>query len=380
MVDKLSSIGHVLFNRSGCFLLSDQNTLDTVNIAIDAMGGDFGPKVIIPALEMVLDGRPEVSFLIYGDEVEIKKHLKKHPKLTDHVKIFHTDKMVKNDDKPSAALRASKGSGMRMAIEAVKSGEADAVVSAGNTGALMAMAKIVLKTIPGIHRPAIASVMPGLNGDTIMLDLGANVLVDADTLVQFAVLGSVFARANKTRNDDGVQNDIRPTVGLLNIGTEDTKGPEHVRAAGEILSRIDFPGEYKGFVEGNDITKGDVDVIVSDGYAGNIALKTMEGVGHLVRTYLKESFRSNTLSKIGAFFAYFALKNLRKRMDPRRYNGGVFLGLNGVCIKSHGGADALGFSSAVILAARLSRKGYIAQISHDISSLTDQEDFLSQNN
>ena len=360
--------------------MSDQNSIDTVRIAIDAMGGDFGPKVIIPALDMVLNGRPEVHFLVYGDENEITRYLKKHQKLSNHITIFHTDKMVKNDEKPSVALRASKGSGMRMAIEAVKSGDADAVVSAGNTGALMAMAKIVLKTIPGIHRPAIASVMPGLNGDTIMLDLGANVLVDADTLVQFAVLGAVFARANKTRHDEVGKNELRPSVGLLNIGSEDTKGPEHVRAAGEILSRIEFPGEYKGFVEGNDITKGAVDVIVCDGYAGNIALKTMEGVGHLVRTYLKESFMSSMLSKIGGFFAYFALKNLRKRMDPRRYNGGVFLGLNGVCIKSHGGADALGFSSAVILAARLSRKGYIAQIAHDISNLTDQEDFLSRSN
>ncbi len=358
--------------------MSDSNSPDMIRIAIDAMGGDFGPKAIIPALDMVLKGRPEVHFLVYGDEAKIKKHLSKYTFLSQHVTVFHTDKMVQNDDKPSTALRASKGSGMRMAIEAVKNGEAEAVVSAGNTGALMAMAKIVLKTIPGIHRPAIASVMPGIHGDTIMLDLGANVLVDADTLVQFAVLGSVFARANKTRDQQGTQDDAPPSVGLLNIGSEETKGPEHVREAGEILSRIDFPGEYKGFVEGNDITRGTVDVIVSDGYAGNISLKTAEGVGHLVRTYLKESFKSSLLSKIGAFFAYFALKNLRQRMDPRRYNGGVFLGLNGVCIKSHGGADALGFSSAVILAVRLARQGYIEQIARDIGHLSDQENFLSE--
>ncbi|PCK00107.1 MAG: phosphate acyltransferase [Zetaproteobacteria bacterium] len=342
------------------------------------MGGDFGPKKIIPALDLVLQGRPEVYFLVYGDENEINQYLSKYKLLSQHTTVFHTDKMILNDEKPSAALRASKGSGMRMAIEAVKSGEAEAVVSAGNTGALMALAKIVLKTVPGIHRPAIASVMPGVHGDTVMLDLGANVLVDADTLVQFAVLGSVFARANKKRDDAGAFDDVRPTVGLLNIGSEDTKGPEHVRAASEILSRIDFPGEYKGFVEGNDITRGTVDVIVCDGYAGNISLKTAEGVGHLVRTYLKESFKSSALSKIGAFFAYFALKSLRERMDPRRHNGGVFLGLNGVCIKSHGGADALSFSCAVILAVRLTRQGYIEQIVRDIGHLTDQENFLSR--
>ncbi len=255
---------------------------------------------------------------------------------------------------------------MRMAIEAVKNGDAHAVVSAGNTGALMAMAKIVLKTVPGIHRPAIASVMPGVHGDTVMLDLGANVLVDAEHLVQFALLGSIFARAHKKID--------RPRVGLLNVGSEETKGPDHVRGAAEVLGKIDFPGDYIGFVEGDDITKGDkADVIVCDGYAGNIALKTAEGVGKMVKTFVTESFTSNPLAMLGGLFAYYSLKKLKKRMDPRLYNGGVFLGLNGLCIKSHGGTDALGFSSAVILAVRLARQGYIDQVVKDVEHLAAQE-------
>ena len=343
---------------------------ERVRIAVDAMGGDFGPKEVIPALALVLKGRPDVDFLIYGDEPQINRYISKNKALKARSTIYHTDKMVKNDDKPSAILRSSKGTSMRMAIEAVKEGRAHAVVSAGNTGALMAMAKIVLKTVPGIHRPAIASVMPGINGDTVMLDLGANVLVDADNLVQFALLGAIFARAQK-------KLEHIPTVGLLNVGSEETKGPDHVRRASEILSRVDFPGQYKGFVEGDDITKGVVDVIVADGYAGNIALKTAEGVGKLTKHYFTQSFSSNPLAMIGALFAYYSLSKLKKQMDPRLYNGGVFLGLNGVCIKSHGGADALGFSSAVIMAVRLARSGYIDSIAHDVAHLSDQEMLLS---
>ena len=350
--------------------MQNQNTVEKIVIAVDAMGGDFGPCEVIPALNMVLDGRPEVGFLIFGDENKIDPYLSKYPRLKKNSSVRHTDKMIKNDDKPSQALRASKGSSMHMAIKSVKDGEAVAVVSAGNTGALMAMAKMVLKTVPGIHRPAIASVMPGIEGDSIMLDLGANVLVDGENLVQFAILGSIFARAHKKVE--------KPTVGLLNVGSEETKGPDHVRKAAEILSQVEFPGEYKGFVEGNDITNGTVDVIVSDGYAGNIALKTAEGVGRLTKHYFSQSFTSNPLAMLGGLFAFFSLRSLKRRMDPRLYNGGVFLGLNGVCIKSHGGADALSFSRAVILAVRLARQGYIDQVVKDIAHLTDQEKFVAQ--
>ncbi len=351
--------------------MSDQSvSKEKVTIAVDAMGGDYGPKEIIPALNKVIKGRPDVFFLIYGDEAEINLCLGKFKNLASHAEVCHTDNKILGTDKPSEALRASKGTSMRMAIEAVKEGKAAAIVSAGNTGALMALSKMVLKTAPGIHRPAIASVFPGIDGDTIMLDLGANILVDAENLVQFALLGSIFARAHKKIET--------PTVGLLNIGTEENKGPDHVRRASEILTKVDFPGAYKGFVEGDDITKGTVDVIVADGYAGNVALKTAEGAGKLIKGYVKKAFFSNPLAMIGGLFAFYSLTKLKKQMDPRLYNGGVFLGLNGLCIKSHGGADALGFSSAVILAVRLARQGYIDQVIHDISHLTDQETFISQ--
>ena len=259
---------------------------------------------------------------------------------------------------------------MRLAIEAVEQGRADAVVSAGNTGALMAMAKMILKTVPGIQRPAIASVFPSMKTDTIMLDLGANVLVDAENLVQFAVLGAAFAKAHK---------DIKnPTVGLLNVGSEEMKGPEHVRGAAAILSKIDFDGRYYGFVEGNDITKGTVDVVVADGYAGNIALKTAEGVGALTNHFFKQAITSDPLSMLGGLLAFFALKRFKRRVDPRLYNGGVFLGLNGICVKSHGGVDALGFSSAVQMAARLARSGYVKKVSEDIGRLITQDSFVMQ--
>lgn len=339
-------------------------------IAIDAMGGDHGPESTIPALASVLRQRGDVHFFVYGDESRIQKILAHYPALKKAVTVHHTDKMIKNEDKPSLALRASKGSSMRMAIEAVHTGRADAVVSAGNTGALMAIAKIVLKTVPGLHRPAIASVMPGIKGDSIMLDLGANVLVDGENLVQFAVLGAAFARAHKRIE--------RPTVGLLNVGSEENKGPEHVKEAAQILSDIDFNGKYHGFVEGDDIMKGTVDVIVSDGYAGNIALKTAEGVGKLTRHYFKQSFTSSPLAILGSILAFFAIHKFKKKMDPRLYNGGVFLGLNGICVKSHGGADDVGFASAVMLARRLAKEGYIKEIVNDIGHLMSQESFLSR--
>lgn len=340
-----------------------------VTIAVDAMGGDFGVDSAIPGAEMAACQYQGIRFLIFGDEARIYPQLNRHPNLLAISTVIHTDKTIKSEDKPSAALRNSKGTSMRLAIEAVQSGQADAVVSSGNTGALMALAKTILKPLPGIHRPAIASVFPSMNGSTTMLDLGANVLVDAENLVQFAVLGAVFARAY-----GGIPN---PTVGLLNVGTEDTKGPDHVRAAAEVLADLDFAGTYCGFVEGNDITKGTVDVVVSDGYAGNIALKAAEGVGKLCGVLFKDALKSDPVSMLGGLLAYFALKRFKNKLDPRLYNGGVFLGLNGLCIKSHGGSDALGFSSAVGLAIKLARHGYIKQVSGDINNLMSQESFLA---
>lgn len=343
---------------------------DPITIALDAMGGDMGPESVIPGAALVHKEFPDIRFLVYGDENKVHAVLGRYKSLAGVSQVVHTDKIVRGDDKPSAALRSSKGSSMRLAIEAVQDGQATAVVSSGNTGALMALAKIVLKTLPGIHRPAIASVFPTMSGDTVMLDLGANVLVDAENLAQFAVLGSVFSKAHK---DIAV-----PSVGLLNVGSEDTKGPDHVRGAAKILSNVDFPGRYHGFVEGDDITKGTVDVVVSDGYAGNIALKAAEGAGNLASHYFKEAIRSDPLAILGGALAFLALKRFKKKVDPRRYNGGVFLGLNGLCIKSHGGSDALAFSSAVTLAVELARHGYIKRVAHDINHLMSQESFLAQ--
>lgn len=335
------------------------------------MGGDHGPESVIPGAALALRENPGTRFLIFGDEARINPLLRKHEELKAASQVYHTDRAVRGDDKPSAALRASRGTSMRMAIEAVHEGRADAIVSAGNTGALMALAKLVLKTMPGVHRPAIASVFPALDGgETVVLDLGANVLVDAENLVQFAVLGAVFAKLCKSVP--------APTVGLLNVGSEDVKGPDHVRQAAKILSRVEFPGRYHGFVEGNDITSGAVDVVVSDGYAGNIALKTAEGVGKLAGHYFRKFMKGDPCAVLGGVLAFFALRRLRDRLDPRRYNGGVFLGLNGVCIKSHGGCDALAFSSAVRLATELAGRNYIATVARDIGNLMNQESFLSQ--
>lgn len=338
-------------------------------IALDAMGGDHGPESVVPGAAMCLKQNPGLRFLLFGDEAVISPFLDQHPSLRDSSEIIHTDKSIKGDEKPSIALRASKGSSMRMAIEAVQDGRADAVVSAGNTGALMAMAKIVLKAVPGIHRPALASVFPASTGTTIMLDLGANVLVDAENLAQFAVLGCAFASAHTGK--------AKPSVGLLNVGTEEAKGPDHVRAAADVLKTLEFPGTYHGFVEGTDITKGTVDVIVCDGYAGNIALKTAEGVGRFFGDGLKTTFKSGPLAMLGGLLAFGALKRFKNKVDPRLYNGGVFLGLNGICVKSHGGCDALAFSSAVNLSVDLARDGYVEKVTRDINDLISQDLFLT---
>lgn len=339
-------------------------------IAIDAMGGDFGPSSTIPGAALALKANPDLFFLFYGDEHKIYPYLDKEPALKQASRVIHTDKFIASDEKPSSALRSSKGSSMRMAIEAVEEGQADAIVSAGNTGALMALSRLVLKPLEGIHRPALASVFPNIKEQsTVALDLGANVLVDAESLVQFAVMGAVFAKMVK-----GVDN---PTVGLLNVGSEDMKGPDHVRAAASVLSQIDFPGEYIGFVEGNDITLGTVDVVVSDGYVGNISLKAIEGVGKMANVFFKKYLSATPLAMLGALLAYGSLKKMKEKMDPRRYNGGVFLGLGGLSVKSHGGADPLAFSTSIKLAAGLAGQGYITKLGEDIHALMGQESFLA---
>lgn len=342
-----------------------------VTIALDAMGGDHAPESVIAGAEIVHKEDPSVRFLIFGDEGKIFAQLGRHKSLKNSAKVMHCDKHVRDDEKPSVALRNSRGTGMRAAIEAVEQANADAVVSGGNTGALMALAKTTLKMLPGIHRPAIASLFPAFTGHpTVMLDLGANVLVDAETLTQFAVLGAVFAKSQR--------NISTPSVGLLNVGSEDTKGPDHVRSAAAILSQVTFPGRYHGFVEGDQLLMGAVDVVVCDGYAGNIALKTAEGAGRFTVAHFRKAMKSDPLALAGGVLAGFALRRFKKQVDPRLYNGGVFLGLNGLCIKSHGGSDGIGFASAIRLAVNLARHGYIGHVAEDINNLMSQESFLAQ--
>ncbi|MBI4031317.1 MAG: phosphate acyltransferase PlsX [Proteobacteria bacterium] len=338
-------------------------------IAVDAMGGDFGPSVTIPAAALALKERPETRFLFFGDERQVAPVLGREPSLRTAGTIHHTDKVIANDEKPVVALRTGRQSSMRLAIDAVSGGLAGGVVSAGNTGALMATAKMVLKCIPGIHRPAIASVLPTRSGSTVVLDLGANISCDAEILVQFAILGAVYARAVR-----GIDS---PSVGILNIGSEDMKGHDQLRAAAAILSQVKFPGRFAGFVEGNDIPMGKTDVVVTDGFTGNVALKVAEGVGSLTGDFLKDAFKSSPLAMLGAMFAAGALKRLKRRLDPRFYNGGMFLGLGGICVKSHGGMDAYGFSRALLVAADLAAQDYNRRVVSEIESLMKQESFVS---
>jgi glycerol-3-phosphate acyltransferase PlsX len=317
------------------------------------MGGDHGPAVVIPAALAVLEKDDSASLVLVGlAEVLEQAKRKAGDNYGSRLGFKVATEVVAMDEPPAEALRRKKDSSLRVSIELVKSGEADACVSAGNTGALMATARYVLKTLPGIDRPAIISAVPGLKGPTYMLDLGANVGCTSQHLLQFALMGSVVA---------GDMLDIpRPRVGLLNIGQEDIKGNEVVREAGELLARSSL--NYAGFVEGDGIFHGDVDVVVSDGFVGNVALKTMEGVAELISSFLKEEFRRNLLRGVQGLVARSALEAIRMRLDPRRYNGASLVGLNGVVLKSHGSADELAFETAVRTAIVEARKGVPVQI------------------
>ncbi|WP_334128764.1 phosphate acyltransferase PlsX [Sneathiella sp.] len=319
---------------------------DNIVIALDAMGGDHAPDIVVKGIDIIRIQFPKARFLLFGDEARLTPLLQAHPAVQAICDLRHTDEVVTGEDKPSQALRKGRRSSMRLAIDAVRDGEAGAIVSAGNTGALMAMAKVSLKMMTGIDRPAIASVLPSPRGETVMLDLGANVECDADNLVQFAFMGADFARA--------VLGRVPPRVALLNVGSEDLKGHDTVKAAGDRLRSIENPPfEYHGFVEGNDITGGVVDVIVTDGFTGNVALKTAEGVVRLFTDFLRAGFRSSLMARIGYLFARGGLNILKERLDPRAYNGGVLLGLNGLCVKSHGGTDATGFANAIGVAIEM---------------------------
>ncbi|RTL50339.1 MAG: phosphate acyltransferase PlsX [Bradyrhizobiaceae bacterium] len=312
-----------------------------VRIALDAMGGDVGAPVVVPGAGLSLMRHPDTEFLLFGDSAKINAELDAHPAMKAASRVIHTDVAVTMEEKPSQALRRGrKVSSMWLALDAVKRGEADVAVSAGNTGALMAMARFNLRMLPGIDRPAIACAWPTLRGESVVLDVGASIGADAQHLASLAIMGSAMAR---------VLFDLeRPTVGLLNIGVEEVKGVEEVRAAAELLRAMNLPElEFIGFVEGDGIGKGDADVIVTEGFSGNIALKTAEGTARQIAEYLRSAMSRTWRSRIGYLFARAAFSALREKMDPRKVNGGVFLGLNGVVIKSHGGTDVVGFASAV---------------------------------
>jgi glycerol-3-phosphate acyltransferase PlsX len=329
---------------------------DKVRIALDAMGGDHGPGVILAGADVALSRHPDCEFLLFGNAALIAPLLEARPNLKARARLIHTDVAVRMEDKPSQALRYGRWkSSMWLSIDAVKKGEADMIVSAGNTGALMAMSKFNLKTLPGIERPAIAALWPTLRGESIVLDVGASIGADADHLVDLALMGAATARI--------LFGLTRPTVGLLNIGVEEAKGLEEVREAGRILREEKFADiDYTGFVEGDDIGRGKVDVVVTEGFAGNIALKTAEGTARQIAEYLKGAMSRSLSAQIGYLFARSAFRRLRERMDPRRANGGVFLGLNGIVIKSHGGADAEGFAAAIELGHGVVQDELLARI------------------
>ena len=324
-----------------------------VAIALDAMGGDRGPDVVVPAALAILERDDSVSLSLVGlpDTLDDARRVA-GDQYGNRLRYVIATEVVAMDDHPADALRRKKKSSLRLAIQEVKDGMADACVSAGNTGALMATARYVLKTLPGIDRPAIISAVPGLNGPSFMLDLGANIGCSAQHLLQFALMGTVVA--------EDILDIEHASVGLLNIGQEEIKGNDVVREAGELLAQSSL--NYIGFVEGDDIFSGKANVIVSDGFVGNVALKTMEGVSSLMGSYLREEFYRNSLRKVQGLIAAPALKALRDRLDPRRYNGASLVGLNGVVIKSHGGADKFAFETAVNTAIIEARKGIPVQI------------------
>ncbi len=329
-------------------------------IALDAMGGDHGPEVVVPGAALSLERHPALTFIFYGDAARINAALTNHAALAKQSSVVHTDLVIAMDEKPGQALRRGKGSSLWLPLEAVKAGAAHAAVSAGNTGALMAIAKMVLRPIAGIERPAIAALWPTVKAECIVLDVGANIGASASQLSDFALMGAAMARA--------VFHIERPSVGLLNVGSEDVKGNEDVKAAHAVLKSTALPLDYKGFIEGDQIGQGAVDVVVVEGFAGNIALKTAEGTARQISTYLKAAMTSSPASKLGALLARGGFQVLKEKMDPRRVNGGTFLGLNGIAVKSHGGTDAYGFASAIDLAYEMAESGLIARLTSDIDA------------
>ena len=322
-------------------------------ISIDAMGGDRGPRAVVAGMARAMKKHPDIRFVVHGDRDEIELRLRRRRRLRERCRIRHCDDVISMSEKPSRAMRNGKGSSMWSAIDAVRNGEARVAVSCGNTGALMAISMLRLRLAPGISRPAIACLWPSRNpsGYNVLLDVGADIRAERSDLLAYAVLGAAYA---KTGLGLGV-----PRVGLLNVGTEDHKGRPELRAAHELIasSAAEHEFEYVGFVEGSDIPSSNVDVIVTDGFTGNVILKSVEGTASLIRDFLRDTFRHTPLSRIGALFAFTSIRRLSRRIDPRRVNGGVFLGLNGTIVKSHGGADSVAVEAAINLAVRLADSG-----------------------
>ena len=334
-------------------------------IAVDAMGGDEGVRVMIEGAALARRQHDRFKFLLVGDETRIKAALELHPNLRAASEILHSNDVVRGDERPTQALRRAKTTSMGMAINAVKTGQAGAAVSAGNTGALMAMAKLALRTMPGIDRPALSALLPTLgDNDVVMLDLGANTECDARNLVQFAVMGAAYSRIATGREV--------PRVRLLNIGTEETKGTEHLQAAAAQLrlAATELAMSFDGFAEADKLNRGDIDVVVSDGFSGNIALKAIEGTARFVTDLLRRAFTSSIRSKFGFLVSRPATELLKHHLDPNNHNGAVFLGLNGVVVKSHGSANALGVANAVAVTARLLEENIIERITADLARLS----------
>lgn len=324
----------------------------TITLAVDAMGGDHGPSVTIPASINALSKYDQLHIILVGDKELIQTELQKNKYTNTRLSIQHASEVVEMDESPQSALKNKKDSSMRVAINLIKEEKAQACVSAGNTGALMATARYVLKMLPGIDRPAIASSLPSQKGTTYMLDLGANTDCTAENLLQFAVMGAMLVSS--------VTSNPKPSVGLLNIGSEDMKGNEVVRQAGELLRRSHL--NFYGNVEGNDIFKGTTDVVVCDGFVGNVALKTAEGIAQLMGRFLTQEFKRNWITKSMAFVSLLVLNRFKKRLDPRRYNGASFLGLKGIVVKSHGGADSYSFFYAIRTAIEESKNNVLENI------------------
>lgn len=322
------------------------------------MGGDDAPHIVIEGASIARARLPDVRFLIYGDETRIAPLVTKFPILKENCTIHHTDKFVSADEKPGQALRRGRESSMGLAIQAVKDGKATSAVSAGNTGALMAMSKFMLRTMPGIDRPALASLLPTSCGESIMLDLGANVECSEENLVQFAIMGAAFART--------VLGLSKPTVALLNVGVEELKGNEIIKNADRMLRDANLPMDYVGFTEGHGLANGEVDVVVTDGFTGNVALKTAEGTARMIAGMMRAALLDSVLSKIGYLFAKPALMGLKNHLDPNNHNGAVFMGLNGLVIKSHGSASPAGFASAIGVAADMASNDLAGKIIKDL--------------